>query len=106
MSTAHKDEIQEVLRLLNSYDRNIRFTMENENNMSIPFLDIKLHRDGNNVVTDWYKKDYASDRISYFLSCHSYHMHMNTEMGLIKRITTLSDKRFEDQDLSSIKNRL
>ena len=84
---AHRDEIDDILRILNGYDPLIQFTMEREVDKSIPFLDMKLHRDEGRILTDWFKKEYASGRILDFLSSHSFNIKMNTAMGLIQEFS-------------------
>ena len=61
-----KDKIQHVLNSFNSFDKNLRFTVDTFDNGNIHFLDIKIL---NNGETDIYIKD-ISTRL--YVQYHSY----------------------------------
>ena len=39
--------------VFNNYDNNLSFTHEVENNGCLNFLDVSVHRDENNILTNW-----------------------------------------------------
>lgn len=85
------ERVEETLYYFNSYDINLQFTSEVEENHSIPFLDMRVCRDNHNVLrTKWYRKPICSNR---FLNFHSYHhksMKQNLIVALKNRVTGLS----------------
>ena len=51
-----KSHTDKFLEYLNNKHRNISFTVEQEQNKQLPFLDIMITRDGDSLVTDVYRK--------------------------------------------------
>ena len=47
--------------MLNSFAKNIQFTYEVESNAKLPFLDILLMRNHNDITTTVHRKDCNSD---------------------------------------------
>ena len=45
-----------IISVLNSFDKHIQFTFEEENDESIPFLDILISRKRNDITTAVYRK--------------------------------------------------
>ena len=50
-----------IISVLNSIDKNIQFTFEEENNETIPFLDILISRKRNYITTTVYQKSTCND---------------------------------------------
>ena len=50
-----------IISVLNSCDKNIQFTFEEENNEKIPFLDILISRKRNDITTTIYRKSTSND---------------------------------------------
>ena len=50
-----------IISVLNSFDKNIQFTFEEENDETIPFLDILISRKRNNITTTLYRKSTCND---------------------------------------------
>ena len=52
-----RDKILDTINIFNSYDPNLQFTYEIEQNFSISFLDIRvlLTRTGNEIFINWYE---------------------------------------------------
>ena len=46
---AYIEAIDHILMVLNSFDPNIQFTYETEENLKLPFLDVMLCRKDNNL---------------------------------------------------------
>lgn len=83
-----------ILKILNRFHDRIKFTMEIEKDYEISFLDIKLIRSNNNVITCWYKKPFASLRILNFFSNHSMTCIIETAISFIKMVFRLSHDSF------------
>ena len=59
-----------VVEMLNSFDQNIKFTFELENDGCIPFLDVLIKRDvGGNIITTVYRKPTNTD---LYINWHSH----------------------------------
>ena len=60
--------VTKFLNYLNSKHRNIKFTVEREENNSLSFLDIKIFRDGGKFQTSVYRKSTFSGVLTNFES--------------------------------------
>ena len=54
----HKDKVENVLELFNSYHERLRFTVDFGDENGINFLDVKLMRQEGRIIFDIYKKTY------------------------------------------------
>jgi hypothetical protein len=81
---------EELLRFLNNVHPAIKFTCEKEVEESIPFLDVKISRVGNDglVRTDVFRKPTATDRYLDFSSAHS----LGTKWGLVSCLKKRAEK--------------
>lgn len=89
-----KSDVNTILELLNSFHHRIKFTMELEKDGAINFLDIRLIRSDNQLITCWYKKHFASLRILNFFSNHSRTCIVQTAISFVKMVLNLSDGEF------------
>lgn len=89
-----RDEADLLLRTLNNYDTNIKFTMENETNGKINFLNTTIIRENKEIKTNWYKKPFASDRLVNYYSGHEPHTIIGTAKTFIHTMLQLSDEAF------------
>ncbi|KAI4476761.1 hypothetical protein M0804_013305 [Polistes exclamans] len=56
-----KDGIEVTIKTFNSVNKKIQFTIEVENNKTLPFLDLKIIRkEDGSILTDWYVKPTSS----------------------------------------------
>ena len=53
--------VEYVLSVLDSFHKNIKFTYEEEQNNTLPFLDVLFIRDGEKLNTTVYRKDVHND---------------------------------------------
>lgn len=85
--------IDEALKCLNDFRPNqIRFTKEHERaDGSIDFLNVTLRRHMNRILTNWYKKYYASGRLLNYFSSHKRSIILGTATHFIKTVLQLSD---------------
>lgn len=93
-----------ILEHFNSYHNSLQFTIELENNNSVPFLDTKVIRlDNQSIITDWYRKPTFSGRYINFYSSHPYNQKVNTLAALKNRILKISHPSFHMQNLNLLK---
>ena len=87
-----KDKIQHVLNSFNSFDKNLRFTVDTFDDGNIHFLDIKIL---NNGETDIYIKD---TNTGLYVQYHSYE-HWNTKIAWICSLYDRAQKICSNQHL-------
>ena len=89
-----KSTVDEALQHLNSINPSIQFTMEQETDNQLPFLDVLLMRDDNNKIrTTVYRKKTHTDRYLSFKSHHSAQAKRSTVMTLLKRARDVTSDR-------------
>lgn len=93
-----KDSTMIFLNKMNDFHTNIKFTIEEPTNGSLPYLDTRLTVKDNKLITDWYCKPTSRNRILNFLSAHNVNMKINTAKGLLNRIFSLSNECFWDKN--------
>ncbi|XP_075150624.1 uncharacterized protein LOC142224722 [Haematobia irritans] len=86
LAIINKDDEQEIMKLLNSYHTKIQFTIEKEKNGEIPYLDMKMIKDGSSIITDWYTKTTASGRMINYHSTQPKTMKINTASNFIQKV--------------------
>ena len=62
--------IEYIISVLNSFHKNIQFTYKVENNAKLPFLDVLIMRNDENITTIVYRKESNSDVI-YIETLHA-----------------------------------
>lgn len=95
-------QINTSLEIFNSLNQNIQFTMEEENNNSVPFLDTLLIRSNNKIILDWYQKPTASGRFLNYFSNHPTNQKYNTIIAMKNRIVHISDETFLHKNLNRL----
>ena len=99
--------IHETLEMFNTYNQHIQFTVEEESEQSIPFLDMKVKRSDNNVLsTVWYRKPMASNRFISFRSYHPMKMKINLILGLKRRAVLLTHPKDRQASLKLLQTML
>lgn len=89
-----------VLQTFNSFDQYLEFTIELEENNSIPFLDTKIIRTQNNsLILDWYQKPTSSGRYINYYSEHNFHIKLNLIKALKNRIEKITHPSLTHQAL-------
>lgn len=86
-----RENVALTLDALNEVNPNIVFTVELENNDRLNFLNLTLHRFDGGVITNWFKKDIASNRLLNYYSSHKRSTIMNTAVQFICTVLSLSD---------------
>lgn len=108
--------IDEALRILNQFlPGQICFTKEIEESGSINFLNLTLKREEvfisplqreMVIITNWYKKSFASGRLLNYYSSHKRTTVLATAVHFIKTVLTLSDPRFYNNNRSIVERTL
>ena len=96
-------QLSQFLTLLNNFHHNIKFTIEEETNRSINFLDLTIkNQNGSHMFSIYHKPSYI-DTIIPNSSCHHLHK-LAAFHSIIHRLTTipLSPSDF-DKELNIIK---
>jgi hypothetical protein len=97
------DKTDIVLTTFNQYCRYLQFTIEVESEMKIPFLDMEIIRDENQIIrTSWYKKPTATGRTINYFSNHHIKQKINTTMGFIHRVLNLDQINSYEQKQRTI----
>ncbi|XP_055714186.1 uncharacterized protein LOC129808437 [Phlebotomus papatasi] len=65
-----RDKVTDILSTFNGFHPKLQFTVEMEKEGGLPYLDTFVIRKPTNLVTMWYKKPIASDRMLNFHSQH------------------------------------
>lgn len=89
---------------MNNYHTKLNFTIEKEENNSIAYLDMKIHRENNKILTNWYTKSIASGRLINYNSTQPLRQKINTATNLIIKAINLSDTKFIPENITKIRN--
>lgn len=95
--------IQDTLTMLNSFNNNIKFTMEEELHGRLPYLDTIVCRNNEKIEFDWYQKPTASGRIINFFSKHPKQIIINTAKNFVHRVLNISDEKFHSRNKNKIR---
>lgn len=94
------DKINVTLTLFNSFNPHIQFTIEEESQSSIPFLDTRIIRTADNVlILDWYRKPTSSGRYINYYSNHPIGQKLNIVSGLKNRILKIAHPTLHRKNL-------
>ncbi|XP_077282634.1 uncharacterized protein LOC143908746 [Temnothorax americanus] len=99
-----KSTINAVLAVFNNYHPRLQFTFETEANSSIPLLDTLVIRDGDKLITNWYRKPTFSGRYINYFSNHPRKYKINTIINLVDHAILLSDDRFHHTNINIVKD--
>lgn len=98
----NKDGIDNMLKIFNDFNTNIKFTIEEEHNSRLPYLDTVLIRRENKLLLNWYQKPMASGRIINYYSKHNRRIIINTARNLIEKVFNISDREFHKENKEKI----
>ena len=97
VSFVKEDQIENVLRILNSHHKDIKFTHEEEENYELPFLDILLKKkEDNTLKLKVYRKETCSNIYIHWNSFAPDQWKIGTLEGMFKRAYTVCS---EEADL-------
>ena len=100
-----ENKIQHVLDALHEFDPSIKFTYEVEQNARLDYLDLSVwRRENGKLITNWYHKPIASNRLLNFYSNHPKRMKFNVAKSFIRKIFRVSHKEFWSENLQRIRD--
>ncbi|XP_053699154.1 uncharacterized protein LOC128746132 [Sabethes cyaneus] len=102
---ANTNHVAEILRTFNEYNDKLRFTIENELENKLKFLDIMIIRTNNHLEMSWMPK-YVDGRYLDFSSESPFSHKANTAIALIDRAIKLSDGNNRPQAIRTAKSML
>ena len=98
-----RTKIPELVRKLNSVEKSIQFTHELEQNSTLPFLDVLIHREDTSLLFSVYRKPtYKNDNI-HFLSHHSQRIKSGIVIGAFLRAYRICSPHFIDSEIEHIR---
>ena len=99
-----EDQIKTVLKELNKFHKDIKFTYEVEKDKEIPFLDVLLHRNENGRLTlKVYRKKTSSNIYIHWKSFAPVNWKIGTLEGIIRRAYTICTNESDlNEELSFI----
>lgn len=103
LTSIPRDAVDEVLRTLNSYDQNVKFTAEVQVDGRINFLDTTLIKEGDTVSSMWYSKSIASNRMLNYYSAHPRHTILNTARAFVRRTLRLTSARYRTEIIGRVR---
>ena len=97
------DMLGATLQTFNTYHAKLQFTMEEETDRAVPFLDTKVVRaEDQRIRLDWYQKTTASGRYLNFHSNHTMRQKINTIIGMKHRMERISDVEWKIRNLEKL----
>ena len=98
-----RTKIPELVGKLNSVEKSILFTHELEENSTLPFLDVLIHREDTSLLFSVYRKPtYKNDNI-HFLSHHSQRIKSGIVIGAFLRAYRICSPNFIDSEIEHIR---
>ncbi|BES99565.1 ankyrin 2,3 unc44 [Nesidiocoris tenuis] len=101
-----REHVQLLLQELNKYHERVQFTLEVENNGCLRFLDVMVHREGQNITTNWSRKTIVSDRLLSFRSFAPKGHKLNVVNNMFTRMYRLSSPKFYRSNFHKIRKLL
>lgn len=99
-----KNQIQQTLKIFNTYHPRLQFTIEIETKSCISFLDILLIRNNNQIKIKWYRKKIASERFLNFKGINPISHKRNVITALIDRAIAFTNPNYRPDSINTIKN--
>ena len=103
-----RSQVKNLLHHLNKQHPNISFTVEEEQDNKLPYMDITVHRVGNKLHTDVYRKPTHTGRYLNYNSNHPDEVKRSVVYSLIDRLhyITPQETRTTDTEITKIKEDL
>ena len=95
-----------LIKHLNNQNESIQFTIEHERDNKIPFLDVMIEKDGQNVKTSIYRKNTHKDRYIKYSSHHHPRIFTGTIKCLQHRAERICDKEHLNKELKHLEEAL
>lgn len=106
LTSIPREMIDILAQKLNSFHPKVQFTveMQNEETKSINFLDTTVFNRQPKLITKWYYKEIASNRLLNFYSSHPKNMISNVAKAFIRRAISLTHKSFQKEIIETVTN--
>ncbi|BES97668.1 Hypothetical protein NTJ_10482 [Nesidiocoris tenuis] len=101
-----REHVKPLLQALNKYHERVQFTLEVENNSCLRFLDVMVHREGQDITTNWSRKTIVSDRLLSFRSFAPKGHKLNVVNNMFTRMYRLSSPQFYRSNFHKIRKLL
>ncbi|KAK9889327.1 hypothetical protein WA026_004603 [Henosepilachna vigintioctopunctata] len=98
--------MQEILKEFNNVHPLLKFTMEEETQMKLNFLDMTIIRQNNTILTKWYRKKQNSDQILDYRTNHPIKQKKGTAIGYIDRALQLTSPQLRPEMIKHTKHLL
>lgn len=92
--------------VLNTYHPRIKFTVEEENNNKLNFLNMTIHRVDNELLTNWFVKPFASHRLLNYYSHHPLSCIVETAIAYVKGVLQISHAQFFRENMTKLEHML
>lgn len=86
--TKTEEDLIKFHSILNELQASIKFTID-VHREKLPFLDILIIKDGENIITDLFSKETDSHQYLDFHSCHPSHTKRNIPHNMARRVCTI-----------------
>ena len=96
--------IDNFLDVINNLVPSIKFTIENEVNGKIPFLDIVIHRSSNEFKFSIYRKPTNNLAYVHFFSGHTLNVKQSVFQSMFLRALRVCSPEFFDEEIAIIKS--
>ncbi len=98
-----KNQSETILKIFNSHHQRLKFTIEEEKNNAINFLDLTLTRNTNGeITTKWYQKEVASGRCLNFMAHNPMTHKRNVASTMIDRAITFTNPKDRPTSLKKV----
>ena len=97
-----ESELKGFLEHLNTYDRNLQFTLETERDGKIPFLDVLIIRSVNKLDFTVYRKPTHNNRYLHFKSNHPPQVKRGVVISLVDRVLNICSEPYVKKELNFI----
>ena len=97
-----RTNVNNLLQQLNSVHPNIQFTVEEEENDKIPFLDTILHKEEGKLAFSVYRKPTHKDDYIHYYSAHSKRTKETVAIGFFLRALRISSPHYLEGEMSYI----
>ncbi|XP_066928819.1 uncharacterized protein [Clytia hemisphaerica] len=93
-----KCKIDDTMTRINDLDTNLKFTLERENNGSIPFLDMRIIRNNKKLESTWYTKPTDTGLLMNFHALAPLKYKRSVVVGMLHRISRACSTRQNRDD--------
>ena len=90
-------DLERNLEQLNAVEERIQFTLEVENEDSLPFLDIMMMKSGNVLKYKVYRKNTNREDYIHYLSAHSEKVKSGVVIGFLRAYRICSDEHLDSE---------